>query len=144
MQSSLEPMFHWLLSLGFSERTTTDMAQRLAEPHRFYHGPFHISYLWSLFLQRQPGLEAEEQIVIGCAIAFHDIIYSIGKQPSVLGANGVAVTPATNEEASEIYFRAAIAHDKPTPLTDALVAQISEAGSTTVGRPQCAEIPHEW
>lgn len=89
----LGPMCYWLLDFGFSEEVVRDIENKLREPHRFYHGPFHIKYLWDLLEKRKNDYSEKEFIVLALSIVFHDIIYNIGSN--------------INEEDSTKYFLAA-------------------------------------
>ena len=73
----LGDMCGWVLELGFSMTTARDLEKRIREPHRFYHGPFHLNYLWKLFKSRSSELSFKERIIIGLAIVFHDSVYDI-------------------------------------------------------------------
>ena len=69
-----EPLFS---ALPISEAAKQDLARRMAESTRRYHGRAHIELLWQRHRRFAPasGLSSAMETPIALAIAFHDAVY---------------------------------------------------------------------
>lgn len=90
--------------LPISEATEHDLARRMAEPSRHYHGQAHIELLWQRHILFSPeaGLaHPESEVPVALAIAFHDAVYVGGADDNEARSAALWLEISANEKICE-------------------------------------------